>query len=179
MKNLRWMLALAAVAAMAIGCGEEDTKTTTATDTASGDAMAADMAGDATTTVAPKGCTADGDKTFLGTLADETKLKEFKATLSSCTLTKGCLGKANATAKITCIADCMDTAYTAAGLTKACSACYGLTGWCAAGPCLANCIDSASAACGECVAKNCDPYTNACKAGTCDPYDASNCGATK
>jgi hypothetical protein len=196
MKNLRWMLALAAVAAITVGCSEEATTTTTTTDTATakdtagdtattgdttttGDTVAADVASDATTTAAAKGCTADGDKTFLGALADATKLKEFKATLSSCTLTKGCLGKANATAKITCIADCMDAAYTSAGLTKACSACYGLTGWCAAGPCLASCIDSASAACGECVAKNCDPYTNACKAGTCDPYDASNCGATK
>lgn len=197
MKKLRWLLALAAVAAMAFGC-EEEKKTTTTTDTTSGDTAAGDMAAGDTaamdtatgdtaaadvaadvSAVAATGCTAKGDQDFLAGLADATKVTAFKAELSNCTLKKGCLGKANATAKIQCIADCMDVAYAAGGLTKGCSACYGLTGYCAAGPCLGSCIDSASAACGECVAKNCDPYTNACKAGTCDPYGASNCGVTK
>ena len=200
MKKLRWLLALAAVAAMAFGCEEEKTTTTTSTttdtvagdtakdsaapgdtvtgDTVTGDTAPADVAADVSAAAAT-GCTAKGDQDFLGGLADATKLTAFKAELSNCTLKKGCLGKANATAKIQCIADCMDAAYAAGGLTKGCSACYGLTGYCAAGPCLGSCIDSASAACGECVAKNCDPYTNACKAGTCDPYGASNCGVTK
>lgn len=128
---------------------------------------------------APKGCAGKGDQDFLGGLADPAKSNAFKVDLSDCTLKKGCLGKANATAKVQCIADCMDAAYAASGISKSCSACYGLTGYCAAGPCLLACIDSANPACSTCVAEKCDPATNACKAGTCDPYGTANCGLTK
>lgn len=174
MKKLRWLLALAAVAAMAFGCEEEKKTTTTTTDTTSGDTAVGDAAGtdavagdsagtDATagdttagdtaatdvaadvSAAAATGCTGATDKTFREGLAkDQAKYGAFAGKLSDCTLKKSCLAKTGDSVQIACIGTCITEVYAAEGLTTPCGNCFGMTGWCAAKKCLASCAADAT-----------------------------------
>jgi len=126
------------------------------------------------------GCTAAGDQGFLQSLAaDKAKGDKFRDDVKSCTLTKGCLGKATDNDKVKCINDCLDAIYVGTP-SSTCDACYALNGYCGASKCLSKCaVDAASAGCQECLATNCDPAKNACAAGSCDPYGPEKCVPAK
>jgi hypothetical protein len=161
----------------AVDAAGDATATTDAGKTATDSGGAVDAAGDATaTTDAGKtakygaGCTSTDDTAFRKLLGDDTaKGDEFRGVVKDCTLTKGCLSKADEAAKVSCISDCIATApiSTTGKLSLDCATCYGhYKGYCGAAKCITFCaVDAASAGCSKCLADNCDPEYELCVAG--------------
>ena len=151
------------------------TDTASATDSVASDAAgdaADDAAGDATTTTAKygAGCTAAADVAFRTLIStDAAKGTEFLSVVKDCTLTKGCLSKADEAAKTGCIRDCIADATISKDnkLSLDCAACYGTyKGFCGAAKCITFCaVDAASAGCTKCLADNCDPNYELCLLG--------------
>lgn len=192
MKTMNQALALAAVAILAVACGEDAKPATTAAadttaakDTVAGDATAADgavaVAGDATADtakadgVAPAGdvsaaaaepgCTSAADKTYLATFADPAAAAKFGDSNKKCTL-GGCYpGNGDEKVGAKCIGDCIIK--DGHGLSGNCAACYGGFSYCSAKNCIASCAAAPTGAdCKKCQEeKGCTKTKDDCTAG--------------
>ncbi|MBI5611314.1 MAG: hypothetical protein HY902_20740 [Deltaproteobacteria bacterium] len=195
MRKINWLLALAAVAMFAVGCGSEESKTTTTTDTSTtkdttttdtttgdtmmGDTMMGDMAmGDTTmadtaTMTAEKGCLSASDKAYVDELGkDQTKAETFTNDTKSCTL-GSCISKTTDAEGSACVGNCLVTTKKHP-LSLACATCYGIRAFCTLNNCVKNpaeassgCATNASGqACIDCQNKyKCVEAGENCKAG--------------
>ena len=185
------MLALVTVVVAFAACGSTPSTSGGSTDDATSDlglagdstATTGDVAGDTTvanlctyaTPTTDPGCTSTADKAAVAALkADTTKGDNFASVVADCTLKNGCLamGGSCATddeksvAQGLCIADCI-VANTNSLVSKKCAWCYGeYSGVCGFRYCLNQCAAAPSSkGCSDCLAANCDPVADACKAG--------------
>ena len=180
MRKINWLLALAAVAMLAVGCGSDTKTTTTATtdtsttkDTTATDTMAADMSmGDAATTTTDKGCLSATDTAYVTKLGgDATLAGKFTEDVKNCTLASA--GATDQATAVAAIGKCVvGKGYP---ISPSCGGCYGLRGYCTFKNCVANqtesatanCIaDAGGASCTACANKyNCITASDDCKAG--------------
>lgn len=121
------------------------------------------------------GCTSYSDATYAATLVPgSSAFNTFAGIVQQCTLTAGCLaegaqcmtqeGKQVVQGK--CVANCI-VQQTGYAMSDNCAWCYGeYSGVCGFTYCLADCaVDATTPACQSCLANNCDPSREACKAG--------------
>ena len=121
------------------------------------------------------GCTSPTDASYIAALLPGTLAYDnFANIVSDCTLKMGCLavgtqcmaagGQDIAQGK--CISDCI-VQQTGWLLSDNCAWCFGeFAGVCAFKSCLSDCaVNAAGPACTSCLATNCDPQANGCKAG--------------
>lgn len=192
MRKINWLLALAAVAMLAVGCGSEETKTTTTTDTSTtkdtttttdtmnmGDGMMADMAmgdtamADTATTTADKGCLGAADMAYVEALSkDPAKAEAFTNDTKSCTL-GSCISKTTDAEGSACVGNCLVNTK-GHKLSVTCATCYGIRAFCTLNNCVKNpaeassgCATNASGqACIDCQNKyKCVQAGEDCKAG--------------
>jgi hypothetical protein len=176
MKTCKTLLTIAICALFAVGCEDDSTGSTPATDTAAGTDVAAGTdattAGSDTGSACPAayempatdpGCTGAADKTFItGLSGDETAADDFANILRTCTLQKGCLAKTCESDKIKCISECLKKDVDDA-ISYQCSYCYGTySGYCGFKKCLAVCATD-TPDCAPCLAANCDIKRDACR----------------
>ncbi len=168
MRKINWLLALAAVAMLAVGCGSDTTTTTTTTNDTStakdtttttdtmnmGDGTMADMKmGDSTmadtmmadtaTMTADKGCLGASDMAYVEELSkDQAKAEAFTNDTKSCTL-GSCISKTTDAEGSACVGKCL-VETKGHKLTVGCATCYGIRAFCTLNNCVKNPAEAGS-----------------------------------